>query len=85
MTANKVQLKLDFGNPKVPKNRAKAHTVKCLECDLPIDLTLQSVREVKACPHCGDRDWLLNLKAKDACILYGIKPKSLGGRLRDPE
>lgn len=79
----KVQLKLDWEQPKAPQSKTKSYSVQCLNCDLPIDLTLQSVREIKACPHCGDRTWLLNLKTKDACILYGIAPNSLGGRLRD--
>lgn len=78
-----IQLRLDFAQPKAQKTKAKSHFVQCLNCDLPIDLTLQSVREIKACPHCGDRTWLLNLKTKEACILYGIAPNSLGGRLKD--
>ena len=84
MTA-KTQLRLDFGAPIASKSKAKSHSVQCQECGLPIDLTLQAVREIKACPHCGDRDWLLNLTTKEACILYSIKPESLSGRLRGGE
>ena len=77
----KIQLKLDFGKPITPKSKGKSRSVQCLECDLPIDLAAQRERVIKACPHCGDRDWLLNLKTADACFLYAIQPESLGGRL----
>lgn len=74
----KIQLRLDFA----PTTQS-IHKVNCQKCKLAIDLVAQSAREIKACPHCGDRTWLLNLKSKEACILYGIKPETLGGRLRD--
>jgi uncharacterized paraquat-inducible protein A len=76
-----IQLRFDFGQPIAqPKSKSK-HTVSCEKCDLPIDLLSQSVREIKACPHCGDRTWLLNLKTEQASILYSIT-HDLGGRLR---
>jgi len=78
-----IQLLLDFGAPTAPKSKTKSYSVSCQECDLPIDLILQSMREIKACPHCDDRTWLLNLKTKEACILYAIKRESLGGRLKN--
>jgi hypothetical protein len=82
---SRIQLRLDFGQTTAPpKRKGKAHTVTCEKCALSIDLSLQSVREIKACPHCGDRTWLLNLKTPDACFLYSIQPETLGGRLRDP-
>jgi hypothetical protein len=83
MSKTKIQLRLDFGQPALPKPKGKAHTVTCEKCALPIDLSLQSVRKVKACPHCGDRTWLLNLKTANACYLYSIQPDTLGGRLRE--
>ena len=79
----KIQLKLDFGQPITPKSKGKTRSVQCQECNLPIDLAPQRERVIKACPHCGDRDWLLNLKKVEACLLYSIPPESLGGRLRD--
>lgn len=83
---SKIQLRLDFGQPTAqPKRKDKAHTVTCERCALSINLSLQSVREIKACPHCGDRTWLLNLKTADACFLYSIQPDTLGGRLRDTQ
>ena len=83
MGTRTTQLRLDFGAPIAPKSKTRSHSVQCLECDIPIDLASQAVREIKACPHCGDRTWLLNLKTKEACILYSIEPESLGGRLSD--
>lgn len=78
----KIQLHLDFGKPTNAKQTSAQHTVNCENCGLPIDLEDQEIREIKACPHCGDRIWLLNLKTAQAAILYGIKAESLGGRLR---
>ena len=82
---SKIQLRLDFDQPAASKPKGKAHTVTCEKCALSIDLSLQSVREIKACNHCGDRTWLLNLKTADACYLYSIQPDTLGGRLRDTQ
>ena len=83
MGTRTTQLNLDFGAIGSPKSKTKSHSVQCLECDLPIDLASQAAREIRACPHCGDRDWLLLLTTKEASILYGIATKDLGGRLRD--
>jgi hypothetical protein len=60
-----------------------SNVVVCQACRLPIDLIQQSTKEIKSCPNCDDRTWLLNLKSKEACILYGISLSELGGRVRD--
>lgn len=74
---SKIQLRLDFA-PSV-----KSKNISCQKCDMPINLIAQKDLEIKSCPHCGDRTWLLNLKTAEACVLYAINPLSLGGRLRD--
>lgn len=78
---SKIQLHLDFA--RSPKAKATSNdSVNCQVCALPINLEEQRDRDIKGCPHCGDRTWLLNLKTAQAAILYGIKAESLGGRLR---
>ena len=79
----KTQLLIDFAAPKTTKSKKSTASVQCQICDLPIDLHLQSVRVLKACPYCGDRTWLLNLKTKEACVLYSTNAETLGSRLRD--
>lgn len=85
LSTSEIQLRLDFGQPASPKRKGKTRIATCEKCALPIELSLQSVREIKACPHCGDRTWLLNLKTADACYLYSIRSDTLGGRLRDTQ
>ena len=80
---SRIQLRLDLIQPQSLKKQSNKSVVNCQRCNLLIDLSLQEVRQIKACPHCGDRTWLLNLKSAQAAILYGVDPATLGKRLKD--
>jgi uncharacterized paraquat-inducible protein A len=79
---SKIQLTIDFEQLKAPRRKGKTQFVTCLKCDIPIDLAQQEVRELKACPHCSDREWLLDLTVSQASFMYDLPPKAMGGRLK---